>query len=77
MAMTANVEILHHAVEAFRKRDVGYREILDDLPAAIYTTDSDGRITYFNKACVEFSGRVPTLGDDLWCVSWKLFTTEG
>jgi PAS domain S-box-containing protein len=77
MATTANVEILHQAVEAFRKREVGYREILDDLPAAIYTTDSEGRITYYNQACVEFSGRTPTLGDDLWCVSWKLYTTEG
>lgn len=77
MASNANVEILHQAVEAFRKREVGYREILEDLPAAIYTTDAEGRITYFNKACVEFSGRTPTLGDDLWCVTWKLYTTDG
>jgi PAS domain S-box-containing protein len=77
MATTASVEVLHQAVEAFRKREVGYREILDDLPAAIYTTDSEGRITYYNQACVGFSGRTPTLGDDLWCVSWKLYTTEG
>ena len=77
MASSTNVEILHQAVEAFRRREVGYREILDDLPAAIYTTDAEGRITYFNKACVDFSGRTPTLGDDLWCVTWKLYTTEG
>jgi PAS domain S-box-containing protein len=72
-----NVEILHFAVEAFRKREVNYRDILEDLPAAIYTTDAEGRITYFNKACIEFSGRTPTLGDDFWCVTWKLYTPDG
>lgn len=72
-----NIEILHAAVEAFRKREIGYREILDELPAAIYTTDAEGRITYFNKACVELSGRTPVLGDDQWCVAWKLLTVDG
>jgi PAS domain S-box-containing protein len=73
----ATIEILHSAVEAFRRREVNYRDILEDLPAAIYTTDAEGRITYFNKACIAFSGRVPTLGDDQWCVTWKLYTPDG
>lgn len=72
-----NIEILHAAVEAFRKREITYREILEDLPAAIYTTDAEGRITYYNQACVELSGRRPALGHDRWCVSWKLFKGAG
>ena len=76
-APSANVEILHEAVEAFRKREIGYRDILEDLPAAIYTTDRDGRITYFNRACVELAGRTPVLGEDRWCVTWKLFAADG
>ena len=76
-AASANIEILHAAVEAFRQREVGYRDILEELPAAIYTTDSSGRLTYFNKACVELSGRTPALGDDQWCVIWKLYTIDG
>jgi PAS domain S-box-containing protein len=76
-AAAANVEILHSAVEAFRRREVNFRDILEDLPAAIYTTDADGRITYYNKACVDFSGRTPALGDDQWCVTWKLYTAQG
>ena len=72
-----NVEILHAAVEAFQRREIGYRDILEELPAAIYTIDAEGRITYFNKACVDLSGRVPILGDDQWCVAWKLYTTDG
>ena len=76
-ATSANVEILHAAVEAFRQREIGYRDILEDLPAAIYTTDCDGRITYFNRACVELTGRTPVLGDDQWCVTWKLLDAGG
>jgi diguanylate cyclase (GGDEF)-like protein/PAS domain S-box-containing protein len=52
-------------------------QILEDLPAAIYTTDADGRITFFNKAAVELAGRVPALGSDQWCVAWKLLWPDG
>jgi PAS domain S-box-containing protein len=77
MTGVATVEILHTAVEAFRRRELNFRDILEDLPAAIYTTDPEGRITYYNQACVAFSGRTPTLGDDQWCVTWRLFTPDG
>ena len=53
------------------------RAILDDLPFAIYSTDADGRIVYFNPASVEFAGRLPMLGRDKWCVSWKIYSTAG
>jgi PAS domain-containing protein len=46
--------------------DRQWRELLDALPAAIYTTDASGRITFFNRAAVEFSGRTPELGSDQW-----------
>jgi hypothetical protein len=53
------------------------RRILDELPFAIYSTDADGRIVYFNPASVGFAGRLPMLGRDKWCVSWKIFSTAG
>ncbi len=33
-----------------------FRELLEALPAAIYTTDGEGRITFYNQAAVEMSG---------------------
>ncbi len=57
--------------------ETGFREMLDALPAAIYTTDAEGRITHFNPACIEFSGRTPEIGSDHWCVTWKLFYPDG
>lgn len=53
------------------------RSMLDELPAPIYTTDANGTVTYWNRACIEFAGREPQLGQDRWCVTWKLYTTTG
>jgi PAS domain S-box-containing protein len=53
------------------------QELLAAIPAAIYTTDAAGKITYFNQAAVDLAGRTPTLGSDEWCVSWKLYNPDG
>jgi PAS domain S-box-containing protein len=73
----SNVIHLEAADAAFASREVIYRDLLNALPAAIYTIDADGRITFYNEAAVAFSGRRPTLGIDSWCVSWKLFWPDG
>src|SRR3984893_18961351 len=54
-----------------------FREMIEALPVAIYTTDAQGRLTYFNAAAVKLSGRVPELGTDKWCVTWKIFLPDG
>ena len=54
-----------------------WRAVLDELPAPIYTTDPDGAVTYWNGACIALAGRVPQLGQDHWCVTWQIYTTEG
>src|SRR5262249_58907004 len=46
------------------------REVLDALPAAVYTTDAAGRITYYNEAAVALWGCRPVLDSDRWCGSW-------
>ncbi|HEY6578659.1 MAG TPA: PAS domain S-box protein [Rhizomicrobium sp.] len=54
-----------------------FRRVLDELPAAIYTTDAAGRITYYNEAAVALWGHRPPLGDSTWCGSWKLYWPDG
>lgn len=51
--------------------------LLDELPVPIYATDAGGAVTFWNRACVDFAGRVPELGRDRWCISWQLYTTTG
>jgi PAS domain S-box-containing protein len=65
------------AEEALREGEQRFREMIDALPVAIYTTDAEGRLTHFNPAAVAFSGRVPGLGTDQWCVTWKLYYPDG
>src|SRR6187455_3032519 len=52
-------------------------EVLDELASPIYSTDSAGTLTYFNQACIRLAGRTPQVGTDKWCVTWKIYTTEG
>jgi PAS domain S-box-containing protein len=73
--------LAQHALQSRSATDAGshekqFRDLLQALPAAIYTTDADGRITFFNRACVEFAGRTPKVGE-MWCVTWKLFWPDG
>jgi len=50
--------------------------VLEDLPAAVYTTDKHGRIKVYNRAAVELWGRQPSV-DDRWCGSWRLYYPDG
>lgn len=59
-----------------RESEQHMRDVLEALPAAVYTTDAEGRITFFNKAAVEMAGRTPQIGDK-WCVTWRLYRPDG
>ncbi len=63
--------------KALLERERRFRELLDALPAAVYTTDAAGRITYYNEAAVELWGHRPPLGSSEWCGSWKLYWPDG
>lgn len=76
MSMTTEV-MLERALSAVLSGDEALREALDALPAAIYVTDPDGLVTYFNPACLDFTGRRPEAGADRWCVTWRLYTNAG
>jgi len=52
-------------------------ELLQALPAALYTTDAAGRITFYNEAAAELWGFRPQLGTSEYCGSWKLYWPDG
>ena len=56
-----------------------FHRLLEKLPAAAYTCDAEGLITYFNERAVALWGREPKLNDaaDRFCGSFKLFWTDG
>jgi PAS domain S-box-containing protein len=54
-----------------------FHQFLEALPAALYTTDAAGRITFYNEAAAVLWGHRPALGTDEWCGSWKLYWPDG
>jgi len=71
------IGLLWQVGEGILEGDSRFRQIFNALPVAIYTTDAAGRITFYNEAAAAFWGHRPTLGDDQWCGSWKLFWPDG
>jgi signal transduction histidine kinase len=59
--------------------ELEFRRMLGKLPAAAYTCDPAGLITYFNAHAEGLWGRVPRLYDpvDRFCGSFRLFATDG
>lgn len=87
LAMTTLVSIVpaivmherDEKVDALRESEDRFRRTLDGLPAAAYTCDADGRITYFNRQAEVVWGRAPRLNDitERFCGSYQLFRADG
>ena len=62
-----------------RLKELGHSsdELLQALPTAVYTTNSDGHITFYNEAAAALWGMRPELGKSDFCGSWKLYWTDG
>jgi PAS domain-containing protein len=73
--ITQRKEIEH----SLRESEARLHRMLDSLPAAAYTCDADGLITYFNERAAEVWGRSPKLNhpDDRYCGSFRLFDVDG
>ncbi len=70
-------EMIGVALAAARRGRAALEAALSALPAPIYTADLDGYVTFFNAACIGFSGRTPQIGKDRWCVTWRLYNRDG
>ena len=51
-------EMVGRVLDAVRADGPDLSGALDQLSAAIYLTDADGFVTYFNPACIDFAGHV-------------------
>jgi len=69
--------LLQQSEARLRDSERQLQELIAAIPAAIYTTDAKGKITYFNQAAVELTGRSPTIGSAEWCSTWKLYQPDG
>ncbi len=72
-------DITERKAQQARQADGSRRlvELMHALPTAVYTTDADGRLTFYNKAAVDLWGYAPALHKTRWCGAWKLFHADG
>jgi PAS domain S-box-containing protein len=76
-SLHASTAALHASEAKLRESERQLQELISAIPAAIYTTNAEGKITYFNQATLELTGRAPTIGSDEWCTTWKLYHPNG
>lgn len=77
LAVTRDITDRKRLEAATREAERRLADLIDALPSAVYTTDANGKVTYFNQACVKLAGRVPAIGTDEWCVTWRLYWPDG
>jgi PAS domain S-box-containing protein len=65
------------AQAALSARERQWHEMLQALPVAVYTTDAQGRITFYNDAAADLWGVRPEIGKSEFCGSWKLYWPDG
>lgn len=70
-------DALRRSRAALHEQERHFRSILEALPLALYTTDAEGRITFYNEAAAELWGVRPSLGSSEWCGSWRLYWPDG
>ncbi|MGA0603997.1 ATP-binding protein [Caulobacter sp. KR2-114] len=77
LSVTRDVSNRKRNEAALRDNARRLSELLQALPQAVYTTDAEGRLTFYNQAAVELWGQRPPLLETRWCGSWKLYDSDG
>ena len=70
--VTEKVEARKKSEEAEKR----FRDLIETLPVAVYTTDLQGDLNLYNKAALDLWGRTPAAGEK-WCGSTAMYTTGG
>lgn len=65
------------ATESLKRSSEHLRQLVQELPAGVYSCDAEGYIIFYNNAAAKLWGRAPEIGKERWCGSWKLFSTDG
>lgn len=75
--LTIDVTQAAIAEQRIHERERESQRLLNAIPAAIYVTDAEGKVTFCNKAAADLVGRRPEIDQDKWCVTWRLYSPDG
>jgi PAS domain S-box-containing protein len=67
------------AAGVLRESEQRLRQLTSLMPAAVYSCDAEGQITFFNRRAVELWGREPRLNDhdERYCGSFRALAPDG
>jgi PAS domain S-box-containing protein len=67
------------ADKALRKSEERHRQLLSLMPAAVYSCDANGVLTYYNERAAQLWGRAPQIGDtsERFCGSDQMILPDG
>jgi len=75
----ALAKVRGEAAGVLRESEKRLRQLTSLMPAAVYSCDEEGRITYFNRRAAELWGREPKLNanDEKYCGSFRVLGLDG
>ncbi len=76
MAAAAELDVRLLVYEGYGAFMTTANDLLAALPVAVYTTDTEGRLTFYNEAAAALWGRHPEVGE-LWCGSLRILHLDG
>jgi len=53
------------------------QELILKMPCAVYMTDAQGYLKFYNDAAIALWGRKPVLGEDRWCGTLRGYNLQG
>lgn len=62
---------------ALHESETRYEQLMQGLPAAVYTCNTEGYIQLFNRSAENLWGKKPRVGIDKWNDLLKIFYTDG
>lgn len=60
-----------------KKSEKRFRQLIQDLPEAVYTCNPEGKIELYNRAAVKLWGRKPVIGQEYWSGAYKKYHING
>jgi PAS domain S-box-containing protein len=77
LGVTRDITDRKRVEENLRKHERALRDLLGALPAAIFTADPEGRLTYYNQGAADLWGAEPELGKDTWWFNCRFYRADG
>ena len=65
------------AEQKLRAAEKWYRELIEALPVAVYTTDAEGRVTLYNQEAAKFAGQARPIGNGPMVRYHRLYNSDG